>query len=71
MNSDQFAAKIREQLAAPGTTPLEHLRHTVAAFHKQPDDEMPIMATMGVYPERTGLTWGDLRALLAMIDSKI
>lgn len=50
----------------PGTTPLEHLQHTLDAFSDSDcvDDKLAIVATTGIFPEfRTGLTWGDLRAI--------
>lgn len=54
----------------PGTTPGEHLRHTLAAYLDCPDDGLAIMATsrIGDGPSvRTGLTWGDLRAIHAQV----
>lgn len=68
--SNQYAAKVRAELPEPGHDPISHLRHTVAAFADEDAAGMPIKATMGIYPdqEKTGLTWGDLRALLAMVD---
>lgn len=70
--SNQYAAKVRAELPEPGDTPLSHLRHVVAAFADDNADDMPIIATMGIYPDqdKTGLTWGDLRALLAMVNRR-
>ncbi len=69
---NQFAAKVMAELPAPGDDPVSHLRHTVAAFADEDPDKMVVLATMGVYPDhgQTGLTWGDLRALLAMVESR-
>jgi hypothetical protein len=70
--ANQYAAKVRAELPEPGDTPISHLRHTVAAFADDSPDDMPIRATSGIYPEheKTGLTWGDLRALLAMVENQ-
>ena len=50
--------------------PVDRLRHTLAAFADTPDDRQLVTATANVpgMPEWTGLTWGDLRALLAKLD---
>jgi hypothetical protein len=50
--------------------PVDRLRHTVAAFEASRGDEMPIIATSNVagLPPRTGLTWDDLRDILALLD---
>lgn len=52
------------------TTPTEALRHTLAICADLPDGDMAAMATSGIYGPgtRTGLTWGDLRALAAQLD---
>ena len=70
-SSTKFAADVRAALPEPGTTPIEHLRHVVAAFEICPDEELVKMATYNVYGDgvTTGLTWGDLRALLAQLES--
>lgn len=63
--ADRYAAEVRGRLPEPGDNPLQHLRHTVAGFADSVNDEdLAIMATSGIYPERTGLTWGDLAAIL-------
>lgn len=66
----QFAEEVKASLPEPGTTPVEHLRHTVASMAKRPDDDMVQMATYNIYGVgvTTGLTVGDLRALLAQVD---
>jgi hypothetical protein len=50
--------------------PIERLRHTLAVFASSPDDAYAVTATVRAVPghERTGLTFGDLRALLAEVD---
>jgi hypothetical protein len=56
----------------PGTTPLDHLKHTLDAFADSdcPDDKLAITATIGVFGDlRTGLTWGDLRAIADELDT--
>ena len=49
-------------------TPLDRLRDAVAVHQNRPDDELAIMAT-SVFAdgklERTGVTWGDLRRIVA------
>lgn len=54
-----------DRLPPPGDTPLEKLRHTIAAFAGAPDDGWVAKATCGKYGDGvvTGLTWGDLRSL--------
>lgn len=66
---EEHAAEARASLPEPGDTPIQHLRHTVATFDGQPDDELVVMATSGIYPQgRTGLTWGDLRLILDWLE---
>lgn len=50
----------------PGDDPLARLRHTLSVFAAQPASEWAIVATSNAYPDggKTGLTWGDLRAIL-------
>ncbi|WP_067573655.1 hypothetical protein [Nocardia acidivorans] len=50
--------------------PLAHLVHTIAAYPSTNPAEMAIYATMTTHlepgvPARTGITWGDLRAVAA------
>lgn len=51
------------------TTPVDALRHTIDVYADEPDHGMAVVATNGVYGRsvRTGLTWGDLRALAAQL----
>jgi len=62
---------IRRTLQAqptPPTTPVDALLHTIA-LSGQNDDDFAVIATSNVYGHgvRTGLTWGDLRALAAQL----
>ncbi|WP_435643902.1 hypothetical protein ACR9VJ_26605 [Streptomyces sp. H49] len=54
--------------AAP-TTAEEALAHVLKVFADTPDDRLMIEATIGIYGQgvRTGLTFGDLRALAARL----
>jgi hypothetical protein len=51
--------------------PVDHLRHTLASFTDEPDRAMALTATSNLYAPRlrTGLTWGDLRAILRQLES--
>jgi hypothetical protein len=62
----------RRGVPRPDGTPLGNLRHTLAVYAKVPDDAVVMTATRHVYEQGrvTGLSLGDLRALLAMIDSQ-
>ncbi len=54
----------------PGADPAARLRHTLDVFRADiRDDSFVVTATSGVYgdDERTGLTWGDLRAIADQI----
>lgn len=63
--SDQFITDARDRLPDPGADPVDHLRHTLAAYPSEPDGDMAIQATHGIYEDGpTGLTWGDLREIL-------
>lgn len=80
--SNQSINVFRATVPAPDGTPLGNLRHVVAAFADEPADKMVIQASGNVYGANepgvqirgdhgatyTGLTHGDLRALLALID---
>lgn len=60
------------QWPEPPTTPAEALAHTLDMYHDSPDQDMVIIATSGMYMDgpqriRTGITWGDLRALRNLI----
>jgi hypothetical protein len=51
--------------------PVDRLRHTVAAYRETDPARWAITATANAYPahDRTGLTYGDLAALLDIIDA--
>lgn len=52
--------------------PVERLRHVLAAHPHARNDEGVLMATMNAYPDAnwTGVTFGDLRAILALLDGR-
>jgi len=68
--ADQVRKGLRDRLPAPGYTPVERLRHTVAAWPTVLDERMAVTVTQDVYGDgvATGLTWGDLRAILVRLD---
>lgn len=58
--------EFERQYPHPGDDPLARLRHTLEVYKDEaPDDRWVVTATSGIYwdGEKTGLTWGDLRAL--------
>ena len=65
MNIEQHAAQVRAQHPHPGDDPIARLRHTLNVFDgTMRDNEFVVIATSGIYREgKTGLTWGDLRAI--------
>jgi hypothetical protein len=63
------ARELDEQgVPRPDGTPLGNLRHTIAVYEGTEDDRVVLMATSGIYGETTGLTLGDLRALLRSLE---
>jgi hypothetical protein len=80
VTESKLSVEARATLPAPDGTPLGNLRHVVAAFADSDPREFVVRATAnvwkcgpGVYTTASGATWtglthGDLRALLAMID---
>lgn len=50
--------------------PVDRLRHTLKAFEGSPDEAWALVATSNAIPgiSHTGLTWGDLRMILAEFD---
>lgn len=69
--NDSYARDVRAKLGDPGNDPISRLRHVVKAFAEcSTDEEWVIRATGNIYGDgvTTGLTWGDLRAILAMVD---
>lgn len=73
MRYDRHAAEIRESLPAPGDDPVSRLRHTLAAIGREAfDADWAVRATSGIYGPAvtTGLTYGDLRAILDLLDKR-
>lgn len=65
----------RDEMGRLGPEPVsayDRLTHTVQAFEGTPDSEFAIVATSGVYGQgvKTGLTWGDLRALVTALSER-
>ena len=67
MNDD--IQRIQDMWPNPPENSVESLAHTLDAFYEEPDDRQVIIATSGVYSERTGLTLGDLRELKKILDA--
>jgi len=65
-----FIRQARAALPEPGTNPISRLRHTVAVFAETGENDWAVRATTNLYGGGivTGLTHGDLRALLAAVD---
>lgn len=66
---DRMARETVERHPEPGADPIDRLQHTVSVFNEEPDNEWAIIATGNIYGQgvRTGLTWGDLRTLLTLV----
>lgn len=76
----EFARNVRRSTTGPDGTALGNLRHALEMFADASDHEMVLTASRRVYPPGpgvyetatgvtlTGLTFGDLRELLASID---
>jgi hypothetical protein len=63
----------REAISEYGNAPAtaeEALAHVLKVYEGEPDDRLVVEATNGIYGQgvRTGLTFGDLRALAARLD---
>lgn len=71
MRTDSYTS-VRALWPNPPANPTDALLHTVDMFADQPDDEMAVIATSNVYGPgvRTGLTWGDLRKLAAILNAQ-
>lgn len=66
--SDRVRA-LRLQDKPDVSTPVKRLRHVVEIFDVQGgDDRLLVTATSGIWDEPTGLTWGDLVEILALVD---
>ncbi len=70
MNHQEILNLRKQGVPDPDGTPLGNLRHTVAVCWDTPDSVWVIDATVNIYANyrRTGLTMGDLRALLAQLE---
>jgi hypothetical protein len=69
---DRAMREFVEQHPRPGNNPVDHLRHIVEVFADSDPDEWVVMASSNAYGPgvRTGLTRGDLAAILALLDGK-
>lgn len=63
---DESQRHFRENYPNPGPDPMQRLAHVLEIYADRPDDAWAIEATRNVYSPgvTTGLTWGDLRALV-------
>jgi hypothetical protein len=70
MSQAQIRRDAIEKYGDAPANALQALAHVVAVFDDTPDDRMMVQATSNIYGDRvqTGLTMGDLRALLGLID---
>lgn len=52
--------------------PADRLAHTLAAYADRPDNDWALTATQNAIPgqDTTGITWGDLRALLNQLQTR-
>ncbi len=68
---DQFRRDAIKTYGPPPATPDAALAHVLCAFAQQPDEEFVVVATNGIYGDgvRTGLTFGDLRAIQRQLDA--
>lgn len=68
---DRIAREAAKTYGPPPTTPTEALAHVLCAFAEQPDEAYVLTATSNIYGEgvRTGLTYGDLRAIQRQLDA--
>lgn len=65
---DRHLEHLRQTLPSPDGDAVQRLTHTLAVFATAADEDLAIRATGGLYGDRTtGLTWGDLRQLLARL----
>lgn len=68
MNRQEILNLRKQGVPDPDGTPIGNLRHTVAVCCDTPDSVWVVGATVNIYAHRTGLTMGDLRALLAQLE---
>lgn len=68
---DSYARDAAKTYGPQPTTPEAALAHVLCAFAQQPDDAMVITVTDSIYGDgvRTGLTFGDLRAIQQKLDA--
>ena len=68
----RFARDFAERHPEPGPDAYGHLVHTMDVHAEMPDSAWAVTATNGIYGPgvRTGLTWGDLRALHRMLNEE-
>lgn len=64
---NKLAAEVLNAWPTPPDNPTDALKHVLSLFDDTPDDDFVVVATSGIYGPgvRTGLTWGDLRAIAA------
>lgn len=78
---EQWRRDARDTLSPPAADPVGQLRHVLSAYVDSDDSHVALRATAGIYNPRidgvvesptgvaeTFLTFGDLRALLVMVD---
>lgn len=70
MTVSDFYNEFKSEHGEMPTTPVEALKHVVSIFADEADDVMVVLATRNIYGKgvATGLTWGDLRAILKEIE---
>jgi hypothetical protein len=70
-SQDTFIRDAIKTYGPPPTTPAEALAHVLCAFAQEPDEAFVITATSNLYGKgvRTGLTYGDLRAIQRQLDA--
>lgn len=68
---DSYARDAAKTYGPQPTTPADALAHVLRVFAQQPDDAMVITVTDSIYGDgiRTGLTFGDLRAIQRQLDA--
>ena len=66
---DRIRREAIDQYGDAPATAEEALAHVLKVFAGEPDDRLMVEATSGIYGQgvRTGLTFGDLRALAARL----
>ena len=70
MNQHQIRQDAIQRYGDAPSNAIQALAHVVAVYDSTPDDQMVLQATSNIYGDgvRTGLTMGDLRILLGLID---